>query len=87
MFQIYRHRKFVKQFKRLPKKIQDRFGHKLIIFMRDPYSIELNNHSLAGEWVGHRSIDITGDIRAVYREKEGSCLFKAIGTHHQLYGK
>jgi len=87
MKQIYRHRKFVKQFKRLPKKIQDKFGYKLTIFIFNPYSIELNNHSLTGEWLGHRSIDITGDIRAIYRIDNDSCLFKAIGTHHQLYGK
>ena len=87
MKQIYRHRKFVKQFKRLPEKIQDKFGHKLTIFILDPCSIELNNHSLTGEWLGHRSIDITGDIRAVYREEGDFCLFKAIGSHSQLYGK
>jgi len=81
------HKKFKKQFKRFPKKIQDKFGYKLQIFVSDPYSIELNNHSLSGEWSGHRSIDITGDIRAVYRIENDDYLFKAIGTHHQLYGK
>jgi mRNA-degrading endonuclease YafQ of YafQ-DinJ toxin-antitoxin module len=81
------HKKFKKQLKRLPKKIQDKFYYKLKIFAVDPYLSELNNHLLVGEWSEHRSIDITGDIRAIYRESRDSCVFKAIGTHHQLYGK
>jgi len=47
--------------------------------------MELNNHSLSGEWRGYRSIDITGDIRAVYRIENEINLFVAIGSHNQLY--
>jgi len=87
MLPIYNHRNFKKQFKRLPKKIQDKFGEKIIIFLADVYSIELNNHLLTGEWAGYRSIDITGDIRAVYKIENNCYHFRAVGTHHQLYGK
>lgn len=81
------HKNFKKQFKHLPRNIQNKFGMRLAIFLSDPYSIELNNHFLAGEWRGHRSIDITGDVRAVYRVVDEINLFVAIGSHNQLYSK
>ena len=84
---IHYHRNFKKQFKRLSKKIQDKFETRVVTFLRDLYSIELNNHSLSGEWGGHRSIDITGDIRAVYRVESEINLFVAMGSHSQLYEK
>jgi len=85
MLPVYYHRNFKKQFKHLPKNIQNKFGIRLAIFLSEPYSMELNNHSLSGEWRGYRSIDITGDIRAVYRIENEINLFVAIGSHNQLY--
>lgn len=87
MVPIYRHRKFNKQFKRLSKKMQDRFEQKLMIFLADPYSVELNNHPLTGEWLGHRSIDVTGDVRAIFRVEDSIILFVAVGSHSRLYKK
>ena len=87
MHLVHYHRSFKKQFKRLPRKIHDKFGIKIRIFISDPYSIELDNHPLTGEWLGHRSIDITGDIRAVYRTEGNVNLFVAIGSYNQLFGK
>lgn len=87
MFPVYYHKNFKKQLKRLPKNIQNKFGIKLATFLSEPYSMELNNHPLIGEWREHRSIDITGDIRAVYKVENGINLFIAIGSHSQLYDK
>ena len=87
MLSIHYHKNFKKQFARLPKKIQDKFWTRIAIFLRDPYSMELNNHPLSGEWGKHRSMDITGDIRAVYRIENEMALFATIGSHSQLYGK
>jgi len=87
MISIYRHRIFTKQSKKLPKKVKEKFEQKLMVFISDAYSFELNNHQLTVEWLGHRSIDITGDIRAIYIEDSGIIIFKAIGTHSQLYEK
>lgn len=81
------HKKFKKQLKKFPIKIQEKFYVALKVFVVDPTSATLNDHSLVGEWSGHRSIDITGDIRAIYTREDGVSRFKAIGTHHQLYGK
>jgi len=87
MLPVYYHKNFKKQFKRLPKNIQSKFGIRLAVFLLEPYSLELNNHPLVGEWRGYRSIDITGDIRAVYRVDNDIYLFVAIGSHSQLYNK
>ncbi|PIR46485.1 MAG: hypothetical protein COV07_04070 [Candidatus Vogelbacteria bacterium CG10_big_fil_rev_8_21_14_0_10_45_14] len=87
MLAVHYHRNFKKQFKRLSRNLQDKFGIRLAVFLSEPYSMELNNHLLAGEWRGHRSIDITGDIRAVYRVENEINLFVAIGSHNQLYSK
>ncbi|KKU21047.1 MAG: hypothetical protein UX31_C0022G0004 [Candidatus Nomurabacteria bacterium GW2011_GWA1_46_11] len=85
MLSVHYHKNFKKQFKRLPKNIQNKFGMKLAAFLSESYSMELNNHSLTGEWRGHRSIDITGDIRAVYKIENETNLLVAIGSHNQLY--
>jgi mRNA-degrading endonuclease YafQ of YafQ-DinJ toxin-antitoxin module len=38
------------------------------------------------KYLGYRSINITGDVRALYTVKEGALiLFVFIGTHSQLY--
>lgn len=56
----------------------------------DPQNPQLNNHFLAREHSGFRSIDITNDYRALYTEKseggETVAYFEEIGTHEELYG-
>jgi len=43
-------------------------------------------HSLSGEWFGCKSINITGDIKAVFEEVEDDLVeFTAIGSHSDLY--
>lgn len=77
---------FKKIFKKLPKKIREQFATRIRIFLEDEYHPVLNNHRLAGEYEGCRSINITGDYRAVYQKRDmGSALFIDIGTHSQLY--
>jgi len=46
----------------------------------------LNNHPLKGKYADCRSINIGGDLRAVYKyTDENSCVFIKIGTHSELY--
>ncbi len=56
------------------------------MFVDNPYHPLLSNHALSGEWIGCRSMNITGDIRAVF-EEIGSHYFEfvAIGSHSELY--
>ena len=83
-------RVFTKQLKKAPLKIKEAFRKRREIFVENPFSPQLNNHQLTGEYKGHRSINITGDWRAIFMEEldeEGNktILFKFIGTHNQLY--
>lgn len=84
---VHRHKSFIKEFKKLPKEIKEKFEHKLRMFIANPYLPSLNNHTLFGKWNGCCSINITGDYRAIYYIENGMAIFIHIGTHHQLYGK
>lgn len=67
--------------------VQARFKERKDIFLHDRMHPLLRDHALDGKWIGHRSINVTGDIRAVYRmESSDLCIFVAIGTHPELYG-
>lgn len=78
---------FKKNFKKMPAKIKQQFKQKIIIFLVDEYHSVLNNHKLAGEYGDYRSINVTGDYRAIYKKlDQDTVLFIDIGTHSQLYG-
>jgi addiction module RelE/StbE family toxin len=81
--QIEYSRKFIKDFKKCPKNIKSNFKTRLNIFINDRYSSILNNHPLIGELKNYRSINITGDWRAIFEEidKGQIVYFVAIGTH------
>jgi addiction module RelE/StbE family toxin len=78
---------FKKKFNKAPAKIQRAFMERGKIFESDPYHPLLNNHKLGGKYEGYRSINITGDWRAVFREFNNYSLvsFETLGTHSQLY--
>lgn len=80
---------FLKVFKKVDVRIRKSFKQKILIFSKNPSDLQLNNHELTKQWHGHRSIDITADYRAVYKEKtlkeEAVAHFVTLGTHEQLY--
>ncbi len=78
-------KRFTKQYLRSPKKIQGLFDKKLEIFKKDEFTSILNNHALVGGYKGYRSINVTGDWRAIFKEIDGEIIFIALGTHSQLY--
>lgn len=79
-------KKFKKQYSKLHVKIQDRFDSRVLLFMEDPTNRILRVHSLKGRYKDYYSIDISGDIRAIYTRKEDGVIFEIIGTHSELYG-
>lgn len=81
----YYHRSFKKDYKKLPASVQSRFDERLELFLKDPFHHLLNNHPLHGEWEGHRSINITGDLRAIFKVEGETVIFVAIDTHSNLY--
>lgn len=84
---ILLHRDFKKAIKRLPKSLRVQFGERVRLLQENPFHPLLCAHELSGAYQGLWSINITGDIRALYEIPEkGTMHFTHIGTHHQLYG-
>ena len=78
--------KFVKQFNKLPDKSQRQFRDRLKLFLADQDHALLRRHALKGKYAGCYSINISGDLRAVFRyQSKNSVIFSLIGTHVQLY--
>jgi addiction module RelE/StbE family toxin len=81
------HKRFLKTFNKLPVKIQDKFYQCLRIFEQDRSHPLLNNHSVDVAYPNWRSINITGDYRALYEPLGDDIIeFMKIGTHSELYG-
>ena len=79
--------KFKKHYKKLPNKFQQQFDERLQLFLLDPTNPKLRVHPLKGNFAGYWSMDISGDIRALYIKRgEELIIFGLIGTHSQLYG-
>lgn len=78
-------RKFSKYHDKAPLRIRKAFLKRRKIFEKDPFYPQLNNHQLSGNYKGYRSINITGDWRAIYSEQDNVVIFELLGTHSQLY--
>lgn len=79
---------FRKQYKKVNVRIRNCFDIILEKFISNPTNSELRNHPLHGKLEGFRSIDVTSDWRAVYKEEQQDEIvfcFIALGTHSQLY--
>jgi addiction module RelE/StbE family toxin len=81
--------RFRKQYQKADKEIKDTFSQALELFLEEPNHQSLRNHPLKEKFVGFRSINITEDWRAVFREtqsrKQKIIIFHMLGTHNQLY--
>lgn len=79
-------KRFKKEFQKLEPTLQRKVQDRIRIFLLKPTEALLKNHVLHGEYEGCRSINITGDYRAIYWESpKGHATFLTIGTHAQLY--
>lgn len=89
---------FTKCYDKANSKTRTAFDKRLKIFLQNPFHPTLNNHSLTGNFAGYRSINITGDWRAIYsvrnklvysefnlKNQEKQIIFELLGTHSQLY--
>jgi len=80
---------FIKAIKKADVRIRKSFKQKIAVFAKDPFNHQLNNHPLKREYQGYRSIDITADWRALYKEihvgEEIVAYFVLLGTHEHLY--
>lgn len=80
---------FLRKLKRANVRIRKSVKDRLLVFSKAPNNPQLNNHPLKDEYRGCRSIDITNDWRAIYKEakigKEIVAYFIFLGTHKELY--
>ena len=78
---------FRKSHRKLPAALKRRFDERLKLFADEQFSPLLRNHALRGEYTGCRSINISGDVRAIFKMlDEDAVYFIDIGTHAQLFG-
>lgn len=90
MVMEFRYRKeFEKNMKKLHPKIKEKVKERLTIFSTDPFHPLLRNHALHGIYNGLRSIDVTGNIRIIFRQVNAQTYeiieLLDIGTHSELY--
>lgn len=79
-------KQFDKQYAKLNDKLKCQFKSRLVCFQTHPLDPLLRNHALKGKYSGYRSIDISGDVRALFTVKgDLVIIFAFIGTHSQLY--
>lgn len=70
---------------KVPRKIQEKFYIRLEIFVSDINHPLLNNHSVEKAYPNCRSINVTGDYRAIFKKEEDNVYFIKIGIHSELY--
>ena len=83
---VHFHRNFRRSYAKLPMKVRAQFKKRLKLFLESPFDPLLNNHALHGTWGQFRSINVTGDFRALFRMfGSDSVEFILIDRHGNLY--
>lgn len=80
------HKNFSKRYKKLSQSQKNKFKERRNLFLQDEFNPILNNHALTGKYKGYRSINVTGDIRVVFKREDESVVFVKIDAHSNLYG-
>ena len=83
--QVTFHKKFKKQFKKLPPPVQKKFFERLSMLASSPHDPLLNVHRLTGDINVFFSMNITRDFRALFTYEEKDIEFHKIETHSELY--
>ncbi len=78
---------FDKMYAKLREGERQRFKERRDLFLTSPFHPLLRTHPLQGRYEGFWSINVGGDLRALYKyESRDSVIFSKIGTHHHLFG-
>lgn len=72
---------FVKQFKKLPKQIQNKYYKKEKIFKENPFNSSLKSHQLSGKLKGCLAFYIDYHYRVVFKMDDDDYIFLQVGTH------
>ena len=76
---------FTKDKAKLPKQLQIKLFERLELFLKDSSHPLLKDHDLNPPWQGYKSINITGDIRLIYRQEGSFYRLARVGSHSELY--
>ena len=80
------HKNFEKKYVKLSSKYKIKVKERNSLFTNNPYDPVLNNHALQGTYVGYRSINVTGDLRIIYKYIDTkNVMFVDIDNHSNLY--
>jgi addiction module RelE/StbE family toxin len=83
-------KRFRKQYQKADKEIRNVFTQALELFLEEPVHPILRNHPLKEKFTGYRSINVTADWRAIFKQKQSDkriiITFYLLGTHKELYG-
>lgn len=83
---IYLHKDSKRGYKKLTKAQISKFKERRNLFLQDQFNPILNNHALSGKYRGYRSINVTGDLRVVYKREGEDVIFVKIDSHSNLCG-
>ena len=90
MAQIYRHKKFLKDFRntRLTDEQFTRLARAITCFAKEePLPQEFLDHSLSGSLGEYREFHLGGDMLVLYKRIEQQIVLARLGTHSQLFGE
>lgn len=76
---------FIKNWRKLPKTIQEKAIKKERLFKQDAFSSQLKTHKLAGNMSHLWAFSIDYHWRIVFYLEKGKAVFVTIGTH-RVYG-
>lgn len=83
---LYFTKRFDKKLKRCDEKKREKCVRRLDLFRQEPYHQLLRLHPLKGEYTAYWSINITGDLRGIFRYIDDSTVvFVDLDTHSNLY--
>jgi len=78
---------FVKKLDKCSEKIKIQIFGRLKIFRENPNDLLLSRHRLSGKLARYESINLSGDLRAifVFYAEDDLAVFYLLGTHSELY--
>ena len=83
---IILHKDFEKKYFKLSVFHKEKFKERRNLFIDNPFHPILKNHPLHGKYKGYFSINITADLRAIYKLLgSDTAFFINIDTHSNLY--
>lgn len=78
---------FLKSYAKLPKTVRKKFVERVQLFLDEPDHPLLRIHELKGDLKPLKSMNITGDCRALFTidTQKKHIIFYKIGSHSDLY--